>query len=114
MTPTEPTSRLLGDLRIFQAIHNDLKLSHEEITRSDGSKAWAYVYDGVDPYELEDSAFPGTVAAIESLLVTREALARLDELSHVEPAAYTDIVHPMGIQFVSERLAQLKRQSGGK
>lgn len=59
----EAPKRILGDQRIFQAIFNDLgkNFRHEIV---DGR--YVYVYDGPDPYELEDSAFPGTVAAILS------------------------------------------------
>lgn len=51
--------RILGDLRIFQAIVNDLGLKHEQI---DGR--WVYTYEGTDPYELEDVHFPTITKAI--------------------------------------------------
>lgn len=59
-------ARLLGDLRIFQAIHNDLKLHHEIVTLENGTKTWAYTYDGIDPYELEDRHFPTFLALISA------------------------------------------------
>lgn len=59
-------TRILGDLRIFQAIVNDLKLHHELVTDENGVKRWAYVYDGVDPYELEDEAFPRVAEAFKT------------------------------------------------
>lgn len=57
--------RVLGQQRIFQSVFNDLKMSHEIVTDKDGNKRYAYVYDGVDPYELEDDHFPETLRAIE-------------------------------------------------
>lgn len=62
MTDTNP-ERILGSLRIFQAIHNDLELKHEIVTLEDGTKTWAYTYEGIDPYELEDKAFPTILKA---------------------------------------------------
>lgn len=56
--------RILGHARIFQSVFNDLKMKHEKVTLADGTESWAYVYEGSDPYQLEDSGFPGTVEAI--------------------------------------------------
>jgi len=50
--------RVLGDQRIFQAVVNDLKLTH--IPEGKG-----YTYTGVDPYQLEDNSFPIVTQAIE-------------------------------------------------
>jgi len=58
--------RMLGDLRVFQSVYNDLDLEHEIVSLQDGTKTWAYTYPGIDPYELNDSSFPETVKAIEA------------------------------------------------
>lgn len=78
------SKRILGHLRIFQSVHNDLNLMHQPEKHS-------YMYPSVDPYELEDGAFPGTVAAIQSLITAaeqrgyergaREELERLEALA---------------------------------
>lgn len=73
---TGDTDRLLGDLRIFQAVFNDLKMTHEIVTLADGTKSYAYVYGGIDPYELGDNRFPTIQAAITKKLRAE----RLDEL----------------------------------
>ena len=67
--------RILGDLRIFQAIHNDLNLSHEIVTDGQGRQVWAYTYSGTDPYELEDNHFPSITAAIAK----QDRLSRISE-----------------------------------
>lgn len=65
MTDTkQPIKRILGDLRIFQAVVNDLKMKHELVELADGTHRYVYTYDGVDPYEMEDSEFPLTVKLI--------------------------------------------------
>ena len=56
--------RILGDLRIFQAVSNDLNMKHEFVELADGSHEWVYTYEGVDPYELEDDSFPLTTELI--------------------------------------------------
>lgn len=56
--------RILGHARIFQSVFNDLNMRHEKVMLSDGTESWAYVYSGSDPYQLEDSNFPGTVESI--------------------------------------------------
>jgi len=71
--------RILGDLRIFQAIFNDLHLSHNP----DGH---SYIYPGIDPYELEDDSFPMTVATIQKLLSEAYQRGRIDEAKICEEA----------------------------
>ncbi len=80
------STRILGDMRIFQSVFNDLKLRHELVTDSNGVQRYAYVYDGVDPYQLEDNAYPLTV----SLIARKVADARLDELKAFQKEWYTD------------------------
>jgi hypothetical protein len=63
---TPSRDRILGDQRIFQAVCNDLGLRHETVTLADGTKGYAYIYDGIDPYQLEDEYFPIVVTAIKS------------------------------------------------
>lgn len=74
MTNNTNSERVLGDLRIFQAVYADLRgtLNHSpDIT--------AYIYT-LDPFEFEDNKFPITVAAIEAH--TRKA--QLDLLDRLE------------------------------
>lgn len=52
--------RILGDLRIFQSIVNDIRLEHKSTP-----EGGVYSYTGIDPYQLEDSALPNTVRMIE-------------------------------------------------
>lgn len=65
---SKQTKRILGDQRIFQSVFNDLDMYHEMVTLPDGTKTYAYVYKGSDPYNFEDSAFPNTVAALSALI----------------------------------------------
>lgn len=79
MTDTkQPTKRILGDLRIFQAVVNDLKMKHELVELADGTHRYVYTYEGADPYEMEDSEFPLTVKLIHQYGDTREVEGRID------------------------------------
>lgn len=60
----ELPKRILGHARIFQAVQADLKMDYD-IDKS------TYHYEGVDPFQLEDSHFPITVAAIDSYATQR-------------------------------------------
>lgn len=66
------TNRVLGHLRIFQSVVNDTSLKHELVKFADGTERWVYTYEGTDPYELEDAAFEGTVAAIEEYAESKQ------------------------------------------
>jgi len=74
MESNEQTKRLFGHQRIFQSVFNDLNMRHEIVTDKDGKQRYAYVYDGLDPYELEDSHFP-----ITKKLITRYGLEQRKE-----------------------------------
>lgn len=106
MSNLRDKKRILGDLRIFQAVHNDLKLSHQEVTLEDGSKTWAYVYEGVDPYELEDSHFPSIIKAVEAERI--EAL--IDELKWARDMAEKDVTgHSLiSLGYINERINTLE------
>jgi len=47
------TDRILRHQRIFQSVFNDLRMRHEIVRDSKDVQRYAYVYDGVDPYELD-------------------------------------------------------------
>lgn len=79
---SKAVERILGHQRIFQSVFNDLDMRHEIVTLEDGKKTYAYVYDGVDPYELEDKAFPGTLAAINAHLEAVKQQSREDGARH--------------------------------
>lgn len=68
------SKRILGHLRIFQSVQADLNMGNE----------WQdsrYTYEGVDPFQLEDSAFPITVNAIERYGI-RMKIEMLEELEN--------------------------------
>lgn len=98
---TDKRKRILGDLRIFQAVHNDLSLLHQPDKH-------AYMYPGIDPHELEDGSFPAITEAIQRLITA----ARVEELEAL--LALPDIPLPdshVKAKFTSaitERLAQLR------
>lgn len=110
MSNLRDKKRILGDLRIFQAVHNDLKLSHQEVTLEDGSKTWAYVYEGVDPYELEDSHFPSIIKAVEAVRIEAREAAILDIQAHVNGylLPFDAITRKQFEKIVEDRLATLK------
>lgn len=80
--------RLLGDLRIFQAVYNDVKLRHEMVTLENGKRTWAYVYDGLDPYELEDNHFPIILAAFNTAASEMVREARKQEILKIPKMSY--------------------------
>jgi len=71
--------RILGDLRIFQAVFADASMRHEIVTLEDGTRRYAYVYEGADPYQLEDTAFPLFVGLVEALIAS-EKLSLLEKI----------------------------------
>ncbi|MBT8161443.1 MULTISPECIES: hypothetical protein [Arthrobacter] len=64
--------RILGDMRIFQTVFSDLNMKHEIV---DGR--YVYTYEGTDPYELEDAAFPKTIQLITAH--TKEAVQEIEK-----------------------------------
>lgn len=85
-TKQRKDKRIFGDQRIFQAVFNDLKMEHELVKLADGTERWVYTYDGVDPYELEDSAFSLTVQLIHQYGDTREAEGRISGMKQARAA----------------------------
>ena len=71
------TKRILGDLRIFQAVANDLGFKH---VFHEGK----YTYDGIDPYVLEDDAFPTVVADIEKYAEKKALEAQIAILEELD------------------------------
>lgn len=108
------SKRLLGHQRIFQQVFNDLDMRHEIVTDKDGKQRYAYVYDGIDPYELEDSYFPGTLAAIKQLIQEEVIAARIDELQKLTKNmdSIGRLTNYAKIRaFVQERIAELSNKS---
>jgi len=65
-------SRILGHLRIFQAVQADLKMDNNWASNS-------YQYNGADPFNLEDDAFPITVGLINQYVAEKQ-IEVVDEL----------------------------------
>lgn len=112
MNNTEPVpARLFGHQRIFQQLYLDLNMRHEIVTLEDGTKRYAYLYDGVDPYELEDSHFPKFAKAVERICTSE----RLDELEHCCECGYWHDSDPTSLAMtITERKSLLQTQLEGE
>ncbi len=98
--------RILGDLRIFQAIHNDLKLLHKP-------EDHAYIYPGVDPYELEDSAFPTITKAVTA--ARREAYEKALNYSYNQIEKLVPYMNFLErARHIQEDLATLEAEQTGE
>lgn len=95
------SNRILGDLRIFQSVYADLA---SVLTHVPGENA--YVYKGIDPYELEDERFTITVEAIKTKYITKEESDRRVLEARTEEAKSLGVgkppkEHAKNIQYMS-------------
>jgi len=65
-------NRVLGHLRIFQSVQADLNMANRWDKQS-------YEYEGIDPFNLEDDAFPITVGLIEGYAINKQ-IETVDQL----------------------------------
>jgi len=95
--------RILGDLRIFQAVFADLGVT--VLTHSEREQA--YYYKDVDPYEFEDDRFPVIVGLIKNLISQEVLKGQIKELQAIPnfelPEDQADAVN-----HIVDRISELK------